>query len=213
MTTKFGITTTLVYQRSFSVITYCINTNLSSIWFDFQYIRLCGHSRGIWWHSADRWKLTRWYATGWGNGSKLQVGDHCILYIMTSLNGNIFCVTIPLCREFTGHWWISLTKASDAELWCFLHLNKQLNKQPLRRWFETPWRSSWRHCNAKSFIHTSKAKLLRLLEPLNNPFSGNSMLSESFVPMAWTKSLIKHQFLTITSSLRLPLLLRLSKVK
>ena len=25
-----------------------------------------------------------------------------------------------MCREFTGHLWIPLTKASDAELWCFL---------------------------------------------------------------------------------------------
>ena len=42
--------------------------------------------------------------------------------MMTSSNGNIFRVTGPLCGEFTGHWWIPLTKlkANDAELWCFL---------------------------------------------------------------------------------------------
>ena len=40
--------------------------------------------------------------------------------MMTSSNGNIFGVTDPLCGEFTGHRWIPLTKASDAELWCFL---------------------------------------------------------------------------------------------
>ena len=40
--------------------------------------------------------------------------------MMTSSNGNIFGVTGPLCREFTGHRWIPLTKASDAGLWCFL---------------------------------------------------------------------------------------------
>ena len=40
--------------------------------------------------------------------------------MMTSSNGSIFRVTGPLCGEFTGHWWIPLTKASDAELWCFL---------------------------------------------------------------------------------------------
>ena len=39
---------------------------------------------------------------------------------MTSSNGNIFRVTGPLCGEFTGHRWIPLTKASDAELWCFV---------------------------------------------------------------------------------------------
>ena len=41
-------------------------------------------------------------------------------YMMTSSNGNIFRVTGPLWGEFTGHRWIPLTKASDAELWCFL---------------------------------------------------------------------------------------------
>ena len=40
--------------------------------------------------------------------------------MMTSSNGNIFRVTGPLCGEFTGDRWIPRTKASDAELWCFL---------------------------------------------------------------------------------------------
>ena len=37
--------------------------------------------------------------------------------MMTSSNGNIFRVSGPLVGEFTGHQWIPLTKASDAELW------------------------------------------------------------------------------------------------
>ena len=45
----------------------------------------------------------------------------CIgIIMMTSSNGNIFRVTGHLCGEFTGHRWIPRTKASDAELWCFL---------------------------------------------------------------------------------------------
>ena len=40
--------------------------------------------------------------------------------MITSSNGNIFRVTGPLCGEFTCHRWIPHTKASDAELWCFL---------------------------------------------------------------------------------------------
>ena len=40
--------------------------------------------------------------------------------MMTSSNGNIFRVTGHLCGKFTGPRWISRTKASDAELWCFL---------------------------------------------------------------------------------------------
>ena len=39
---------------------------------------------------------------------------------MTSSNGNIFRVTDPLWGESTGDRWITLTTASDAELWCFL---------------------------------------------------------------------------------------------
>ena len=42
------------------------------------------------------------------------------LAMMTPSNGNIFRVTGHLCGKFTGHRWISHTKASDAELWCLL---------------------------------------------------------------------------------------------
>ena len=35
-------------------------------------------------------------------------------------NGNIFRFTGHLCGKFTGPRWISRTKASDAELWCFV---------------------------------------------------------------------------------------------
>ena len=52
--------------------------------------------------------------------------------MMTSSNGNIFRVTGHLCGEFTGHWWISRTKASDTELWCFLW-SAPLNKCCLKR--------------------------------------------------------------------------------
>ena len=43
-----------------------------------------------------------------------------ISHMMTSSNGTIFRVTGPLCGEFAGQRWIPRTKASDAELWCFL---------------------------------------------------------------------------------------------
>ena len=76
----------------------------------------------------------------------------CVLIsivMMTSSNGNIFRVTGPLQGKSTGHRWIPLTKASNAELWRFLDLrsNKRFGKQSRRLWFETPWRSLLRHCN------------------------------------------------------------------
>ena len=43
-----------------------------------------------------------------------------IEFDLTSSNGNIFRVTGHLFGEFTGPRWIPRTKASDAELWCFL---------------------------------------------------------------------------------------------
>ena len=49
-----------------------------------------------------------------------------------------------LCGEFTGHRWNPLTKASDAELWCFLWSPPELSR---RRLFGTPLRSLWLHCN------------------------------------------------------------------
>ena len=39
---------------------------------------------------------------------------------MTSSNKDIFRVTGPFWGESNGHRWIPLTKASGAELWCFL---------------------------------------------------------------------------------------------
>ena len=56
----------------------------------------------------------------------------------------------PLCGEFTGLRWIPRTKASNAELWCFLWsaLIKRLSKHSRGWWwFETLLRPSWRHCN------------------------------------------------------------------
>ena len=54
----------------------------------------------------------------------------------------------PLCGEFIDYRWIPLKKDSDAELWCFLwSVIEQTEWTIDTRWFETPWRSLWRHCN------------------------------------------------------------------
>ena len=52
---------------------------------------------------------------------------------MTSSNRNIFLPTGPLCGESNGHRWIPITKASDAELWCFFRSTPEgrLSKQSL----------------------------------------------------------------------------------
>ena len=67
-------------------------------------------SRPLWRHCNDIDKFC--YDYSWCNT--------WMFNMMTSSNGNIFRVTGHLCGKFTGHRLISHTKASDAELWCFL---------------------------------------------------------------------------------------------
>ena len=55
-----------------------------------------------------------------GGFFKLYLIDIHIKNMMTSSKGSIFRVTGPSCGESTGHRWTPLTKASDAEHWCFL---------------------------------------------------------------------------------------------
>ena len=75
-------------------------------------------------------------------------------YMITSSNGNIFRVTVPLWGECTVPRWIPLTKASDAEHWYFLRSapGKRLSIQSKKRWFETPSRSLSYHCNVVGCI-------------------------------------------------------------
>ena len=54
--------------------------------------------------------------------------------MMTSWN-DIFRVNGILRGEFTGHRWIPLTKASDAEIWCFVW---SAPEQTVEQIIETP---------------------------------------------------------------------------
>ena len=54
---------------------------------------------------------------------------------MTSSNGTIFRVTDTLWGESTVHRWIPVTKASDAELWCFIW---SAPEQKFEQTIETP---------------------------------------------------------------------------
>ena len=68
--------------------------------------------------------------------------------MMASSNGNIFRVTSPLWRECTGHRWIPVTKANDADLWCFLW---SAPEQTVEQTIETLviWDVIRPHCNMK----------------------------------------------------------------
>ena len=62
-----------------------------------------------WW---EQWEITEI--------AHFDMEVHVDYTMMTSSNGNIFRFTGHLCGEFTVDRWIPRTKASDAELWCFL---------------------------------------------------------------------------------------------
>ena len=71
----------------------------------------------IWWrhHDHDYIAQNLLRNTHWRNNAL-----HTHISMMTSSNGKNFRVTRLLCGEFTGERRIPHTKASDAELWCFL---------------------------------------------------------------------------------------------
>ena len=71
--------------------------------------------------------------------------------MMTSSNGNIFCVTGPLCGEFTGPGEFPAQRPVTRSFDVFfdLRLNKRLSKQPWSWWFETPSWSLWRQRNGE----------------------------------------------------------------
>ena len=74
---------------------------------------------------------------------------HCYgLVLVTSSNGGIFRVTGPSWGEFTGEFPSQRPVRWSFDVFFDPRLNKRLSKPSRRRWFETPSRSLWRHCNA-----------------------------------------------------------------
>ena len=115
------------------------NNNISSLvqMVDWHNRKVTGHYPRLWWLTL----LTHICVT--------QSWWVQLLPMMTSSNGSIFRVTGPLFGEFTGHWWIPLTKAETRSLDVFFDLcqSKRLSKQSWGWWFETPSFSLWRHYN------------------------------------------------------------------
>ena len=58
-------------------------------------------------------------------------------FFITSLNGNIFRVSGPLCGEFTGEFPSQRPVTRGFDVFFDLRLDKRLSKQSRRRWLET----------------------------------------------------------------------------
>ena len=68
-------------------------------------------------------------------------------YMVTSSNGNIFCVTGHLCGEFTGELPARRPVTRSFDVLFDMRLNKRLSKQWWGWWFETSSRPLWLHSN------------------------------------------------------------------
>ena len=77
-------------------------------------------------------------------------------FMMTSSNGNIFCVTGHLCGEFTGPGEFPAQRPVTRSFDVFFDLrpNKRLSKQSWGWWFETLLCALWRHCNVQKVLAT-----------------------------------------------------------
>ena len=103
--------TQLMTKRDF--LTKCYTYNLIECIISFHYYSLLASLLNM--RKGNRWNI--WFVTCCVAQIVMSTYPQ---YMITSSNGSIFHVIGPLCGEFTGHWWIPLTKASDAKLWCFL---------------------------------------------------------------------------------------------
>ena len=76
----------------------------------------------------------------------VEKNDRVTIYTMTSSNESGFRVTGPLWGESAGHP-SQRTNNMGFDIFFDIILNKGLNKQTRRQWFETSGCSLWRHCN------------------------------------------------------------------
>ena len=78
------------------------------------------------------------------------VDTNLLLHMMMSSNGNIFCVTGPLCAgnsPVTGEFPAQRPVTQSFDVFFDLCLNKWLSKQLWCWWFKMPSHSLWCNCN------------------------------------------------------------------
>ena len=119
-----------------------------------------------------------------------------------------FRVTGALCGEYTGYRWIPLTKASGAELWCFFDLRqkkKRLSTHSWGWWFETPSRSSWRHCNVLLAFSEREPPMTGVVSHKGPVMRGCGVCFAVRSKNCWTKSrnavMISHVMMITTKTM------------
>ena len=87
----------------------------------------------------------------------------------------------------------------------FFDLNKRLSKQSRRRWFETPSRSLWRHCNGKWSTQRNKSVIGRnitanLYGSLWSVFCYSLYKSQMYIPAECISYLLADVFKILLKS-------------
>ena len=116
-----------VMQKVFPchIVTINASDRLIGVFDDFFVVSLNKFATHIWFSGDLRCIHTNHTSLYWTdhNAKQSELAQYWLqrsIFMMMSSNENIFRVTGLLCGEFTGPQWIPHTKASDAELWCFL---------------------------------------------------------------------------------------------
>ena len=74
-----------------------------------------------------------------------------------------FSALLALCEgnpPVTGGFPSQRPVTRSFDIFFDLRLNKRLSKQSICRWFETPSRSLWRHCNDRAYVPITRKRIV-----------------------------------------------------
>ena len=122
---------------------------------DLVKIYICIHIRLLHWYFIQIRNNQEQFP--WYSASHVQP---CPVIMVASSNGNIFCVTGPLCRDspVTDEFPSQRPVTRSFDVLFDIRLNKRFGKQSRRRRFETPSRPLWSHCNDYNGPQYSRVK-------------------------------------------------------
>ena len=113
--------------------------------------------------------------------------------MMTSSNGNIFCVTGHLWGNsaVTGEFPAQRPAMRSFDVFFDIRLNKQLRKQWWDWWFETPSRPLWHHC---IYVYLNKIHDIKIMNDImkTDIFPQNSLLELSMHLRHHNNTAYKH---------------------
>ena len=154
--------------------------------------------------SRAGWSLWHWLNNR-SDSPKYQSFD-----MMTSSN-ETFSTLLALCERnspVTGEFPSQRPVIRNFDIFFDLLLNKRLSKPSGRRWFETPSRSLWRHCNEKSGSLSVQARYIQSYEYLHIHFWCYGSLIKSTTKLLWSLNVLVGRILSLIALSRNSVYLR-----